>query len=291
MTISSVSFWQQDQNFWQQSQSQSNSQAADTTLINVMAQAETNLGKGLASIANSQALQRVNSQIVAEVQSALQGSSGSSTPTSSSSSTSSSSTSASSTSSSSSTGTASSSAAAAPKYASSTGTVPVTTTTTLSSLGFLPGGTINVGDGTHVTNYRSTGSDTIGDLVNAINSGSAFVTASINSSGKLVITARDQKMPVVISGSGIDATAIGFGNGNNTFEPPSPTAAATPTASTSPAASSTTTTPSSSASTASSKSSSPSTAAVPTLNSEMTSSAASLLSASGAGGTLVDMLA
>ncbi len=98
--------------------------------------------------------------------------------------------------------------------------MPVTTTTSLSSLGILPGGTITVGDGTNVTTYRSTGTDTIGSFINAINAGSAFVTASINGSGKLVITARNQKEPVIIGGGGNDPAAIGFGNGNDTFEPP-----------------------------------------------------------------------
>src|SRR5271170_4475014 len=118
VTVQSVSFYQQDLNYWQQAQAQSEVQAADAALINVMAQAETNLGKGLASIANGQALTRVKSQLSAAVQSVLQGSTGSSTSSSSSSS--------------SATTTApsspSSSAPTPPKPATGTGTVPVTTT-------------------------------------------------------------------------------------------------------------------------------------------------------------------
>jgi hypothetical protein len=277
VSIQSVSFWQQDQSFWQTAQAQSQASSADAALINVMSQAETNLGKGLASIANGEALTRTNSQLSAAVQSALQGSTASSTSSSSSSS-------------SSSAGASSSSPAPiAPKPASGTGTVPVTTTTTLSSLGILPGGTSTIGDGTNVTTYRSTGSDTIGDLINAINNGSAFLTASINSSSKLVITARNLKEPVVIGGGGIDPTAIGFGNGNNTFEPPPATPAKASSTSTSASASgtssSTASAPTTSASTTSSK------GAVQTIASLNAGSAESILSASGISGNLVDMLA
>ena len=75
---STSSFWQQDQAYWNQAQSQDATIAATDNVISAIQSAETNLGKGLASIANGQALQRVNSQLVAGVQSLLQGHSGSS---------------------------------------------------------------------------------------------------------------------------------------------------------------------------------------------------------------------
>src|SRR5277367_3859496 len=76
---STPSFWQQDQNYWSDAQAQSRASSAADALINVMGQAETNLAKGLASIANQTALNRVNSEISTLVQQALQSSSGSST--------------------------------------------------------------------------------------------------------------------------------------------------------------------------------------------------------------------
>lgn len=279
----SQSFYQQDQNYWSQAHAQSQASSADAALINVMAQAETNLGKGLASIANGEALTRVNSQLTAAIQSVLQGSSASST----------SSSSASSTASSASLATAS--AAASPNSsgapATGIGTVPVTTNTPLSTLGFLPGGTIDVGDGTNVTKYTSTGTDTVGSLISAINSGSAFVAASINANGNLTITARNSKLSVIISGSGNDAAAIGFGTNNNTFQPTPPSAATTPAAASSPSASSAGNASTSSTTTKSSTASATGTSAVQTMLSLNASSAASILSASGVSGTLVDLLA
>ncbi len=270
MGIQSVSFYQQDLNYWQQAQAQSQAQSADDSLISVMGQAEVNQAKGLASIANGTALRRVKTELTAAVQAALNPSG----------------TSSSSTSSSSATGLSSSSAPSTPTPATGIGTIPLTTSTPLSTLGFLPGGTFSVDDGTNITNYASTGDDTVASLINAINSGPAFVTASINGSGKLVITARNTKELVTIEGSGTDAAALGFGTGNNSFTPTKP--AATSTASTGASSSST----SASTTTASSSSSKSSTgASVSTIHQEISSSAASILSASGVSGTLVDMLA
>jgi hypothetical protein len=65
MSVSSISFWQQDQN-WRTSQ-----QALDQQLSNVnsitsaLTTALTNQTTGLASIANQQALNRVNAEIAA----------------------------------------------------------------------------------------------------------------------------------------------------------------------------------------------------------------------------------
>ena len=272
---STSSFYQQDQAYWSQAQSEAAATSASDALINVMGQAETNLAKGLASIANSTALKRVNSQITSLVEQVLN-------PSGSSASSSSSGSSGSSTSSS-----TSSSSAAAP--ATGTGTAPVTTSTALSTLGVLPGGTITVGTGTNTTTYTSTGTDTIGDLINAINIDlptNANVTASLSAKGQLVITSRDLTSAIFIGGSGADSSAIGFAVGNNTFLPKA--------ASTSPASSASSN--SSSSATSSSSASTSSTAAktsksYTTVASEAASSAASVLSDAGVGGTLVDMLA
>lgn len=278
-SIQGISFWQQDQNYWQQAQAQSQAQSADDSLITTIQDAETNLGKGLASIANQTALNRVNSQISALVQQAL----GTSDSSSSSSSSSDSSASASSSTSASST--------SSPTPATGTGTVPLTTSTTLSSLGILPGGTFSIDDGTNTTQYTSTGNDTVADLINAINSGPAFVTASLNASGRLTITARNTKDIITIEGSGNDAAYLGFGTNNNSFSPTAATTSSASAASDSSSSSSTSSATSSSSSTSSKSTSSSSSTTVETVGEEIASSAASILSADGIGGTLVDMLA
>jgi hypothetical protein len=69
MSISGLSFWQQDQ-VWRSRQQALDQQLSDTSSINsVLTTALANQTTGLASIANQQALSRVNSQI-----SAIQGS-------------------------------------------------------------------------------------------------------------------------------------------------------------------------------------------------------------------------
>jgi hypothetical protein len=262
---SSPSFYEQDQSYWSNAQAQGAAQSAADSLINVMGAAQVSKAKGLAAIANGTALKRVNSELIAGIQNALGIDPASS---------------------SSSGGTAASSSSSAStkvQPASGTGTIPVTTTTTLSSLGILPGGTITFGDGGNTpTVYTSTGNDTIGSLITAINNGPAFLTASI-SNGKLTVTAKDTTASVVISGSGNDATSIGFGNKNNTFQPIQPPK--NPAAATSSSTASSTTSPSKSSS-SSSKSS-----AVSSTFEISAGTAASILSANGASGSLVNLLA
>ncbi len=62
--------------------------------------------------------------------------------------------------------------------------MPLTASTSLVTLGIIAKGTITVGDGTNTTTYASTGSDTVGDLLNAINKnayGNAQVAAWLDS--------------------------------------------------------------------------------------------------------------
>ena len=104
-----------------------------------------------------------------------------------------------------------------------TGTVgSLTDATTLSSLGIAAGDKIMIGDGTNTTTYTSTGTDTVGDLINAINAGTAgnaTVTASL-SGGNLVLTGNNFTSTVSVTGSGAsDAADLGFGSSNNTFPP------------------------------------------------------------------------
>jgi hypothetical protein len=231
-SIGSVSFWQQDQNFWAKSQQGDNSQALSSAVINQMFGASTTLATGLASIANQTALDRVNTALTAAVQGALNQTSTSSTASSSTSP-------ASSTASSSSSSAASSTAApivAAP--AIGTGTVPLTSGTSLLGLGFLTRGSFTVSDGTYSTTYQSTGTDTVGDLIGAINSGApgnAQVSAWLNGSGNLVISSLNKIDTVSVSGD--YAAALGFGSTNATFAPVTPPPVSHPVVSSSASAS------------------------------------------------------
>jgi hypothetical protein len=256
---SSTSFWQQDQAFQQQSQQQTNSSIAAAQSINsAMSAAEANLGKGLASIANATALKRVDTQLAQEIQNVLTGNTGQ--PLSSS---------------------TSSSAASSkvPVAATGTGTAALTTTTPLSTLGIPAGGVITVSAGQNMTTYASTGSDTVGNLMNAINSnlvGNAAVTATLNPSGRLVLTSKNTTDTITVGA--LYSRNVGFGASNNTFKPTTKTSTAPP-ASPPPAAST------QSSSTTSTKKS------YTTPASERASTAASLLSASGVAGSIVNMLA
>lgn len=286
MSIGSIgstpSFWQQDQNYWQQAQQTDNTTTATDSVISAISSAETSLGKGLASIANQTALNRVNTQLSAAIQNVLE-SGGTSDTSSSSSSSGSSSTG--------STGSSGSSAAAAVAI----GTAPVTLSTPLSILGIPAGGSITVSAGGNTTTYTSTGSDTVGDLMSALNNdlvGNAAVTASLNSQGDLVITSRNTTNTITIGG--IYASNIGFGAGHQTFNPTqgassSSTASNASSGTGSSAASSVTS--SGNGSTSTTTSSTKASKSYTTLSSELLSSAASVLSDSGDGGTLVDMLA
>ena len=313
MSIQSLSFWQQDknyysqsqsfyaqdQNYWSQAQAQSQASSADAALINVMGTAETNQAKGLAAIANQTALKRVNNEISALVQQVLQSSSSGSSSSSSGGSASSSAGAA--TASSSSSSGSGSAAASGPSPAVGTGTVTATTGTPLSNLGGLAGGTITVSAGNNTTTYTSTGSDTVGDLMNAINIDlptNAYVTASLNSRGQLVITGRNAAE--MISIGGVYASNIGFGVGNNSFSPVTKSSGASGAAASAKSSSTSSTSSATSGSTASSstasstsKSSKKSTA-LPShlaLSVQGVSTAAGVLSADGVSGSLVDLLA
>jgi flagellar hook protein FlgE len=88
--------------------------------------------------------------------------------------------------------------------------------TTLSSLGINAGDTVTVDDGTNTTTYTSTGTDTVGNLVSAINGGTAAVTASL-SGGNLVLTGKNYTSSITVGGTA--ASDIGFGAGANSFSP------------------------------------------------------------------------
>jgi hypothetical protein len=237
----------------------SSSLAATDSLISSISSAESSLGKGLASIANGQALQRTNNQITAEIQSILTGATGS-------------------TSSSGSSGSAGTPA----KPAVGTGKVSVNVGTPLSTLGIPQGGSLYVSANGKTTTFTSTGSDTIGDLLSTINTNlpdNAQVKATLNTRGDIVLTSKNTTDQISVNG--VYAGNIGFAVGNQTFKP---TAAVAPTGS----AASSSSTKSSSSSSTSTKSP---TAGLETSFTHNATSAASLLASSGASGSLVNLIA
>lgn len=260
---STQSFWQQDQNYWSQQQSASSSAAATNSIISAISSAETSQAKGLASIANKTALDRVNSQLTAAIQNILSGGTG--------------------TTGSSTSSTGSSSSGSPAKPAQGTGTAPLTVSTPLSTLGIPAGGSIVISAGGNTTTYASTGSDTVGDLISAINQdyvGNAAVTASLNKNGDLVLTSKNTTD--IISVGGVYAGNLGFGVSNDTFKPTKATSSAT--------SSATTSSTSSTASSSKSSTTSSGSKSYTTIASLTASSAASLLSDSGVSGSLVNML-
>jgi hypothetical protein len=279
ISVGSGSFWQQDQNFWARSQQITQAQTLSSTVIDQMFGASSTLTTGLASIANQTALDRVNTALTAAVQGALNPTSANSTASPSTSSTASSA--------SSSRSSAASSAAAAVVSAPATGTgkVPLTSGTPLLGLGFLTRGNFTVSDGTFTTTYQSTGTDTVGDLISAINSGApgnALVRAWLNGSGNLVITSQNKNDTVTVSGD--YAAALGFGSTNATFAPTKPPPISHPvvassTSATSASASSSTATPASGIS------------ANSALALQTGSTAELLLASSGLAGSIVNILA
>jgi len=233
MSIGSLSFWQQNQNFWARSQRSSQTQSLRAAVITQMFGATTNLSTGLSSIANGTALTRVNNQLTAAIQNVLQGNSGTASGTSASGKSAANGSTGSSASSSANSSTGPSSSTPAPAPATGTGTAPLMKSTSLFTLGILAKGQIIFGAGSKTTTYTSTGTDTVGDLINAINtnaSSKAAVTASLNSSGRLVLTSTNNTDTITVGG--IYAANLGFGASNNTFAP-TKRASAAPAASTS----------------------------------------------------------
>ncbi len=265
-SLGSVSFWQQDQNFWSQAQSQAQSSALSTALISAMGDLSSNEAKGMASIATKEAQTRVQAQLTAALQSAVQASQANSA-------------------------TSSSNAASAGSPATGTGTVPLSVNTALVTLGIPKNGTITVSDGTNTTTFASTGTDTVGDLINAINNPNvatnAQVTASLNADGQLVLTGNNDINSVSVGG--LFASNVGFGAKNASFQPTAPT-------SSSPSSSSSSASTSGTSSSAGSSSTIPTSSPAAVLFNSATAlqtggTAETLLASTGSLGSLVNLLA
>jgi flagellar hook protein FlgE len=106
--------------------------------------------------------------------------------------------------------------------AAGTGTVSgLAGTTTLASLGLNVGDDITVSDGTNTTTYTvpNSGSPTVSSLLTAINGGTANVTATLNATGNIVLTGKDDVSTITVGGTGSDPSALGFGAGEDSFKP------------------------------------------------------------------------
>jgi hypothetical protein len=200
----SISFWQQDQNYWSQQQSESQATSAQDSLINVMASAESNLSKGLVEHRQRNGLDTrqfpafgrgaERSAIfgrygVAIVERRDQG------------------------------------RPRHPPVRAPSGVRKFIRYIRLSYVRRRPeqarrishhehlaarrsaspraARSPSVGAGAGMTTYASTGSDTVGDLMSAINAdfvGNAAVTASLNRNGELVITSKNDTDTVTVGG-------------------------------------------------------------------------------------------
>ncbi len=285
MSVRSLSFWQQNQNYWYRVSQSSQKLATEAALITGMGNAITSETQGKSAIANQSALNRVNTELSAALQSAIAGQTGSSSNKSSGSSTGSK--------------TASPAASTSGKVATGTGTVPLSVTTPLSTLGIINKNSLIISDGTNTTVYTSNGSDTVSDLIGTINAdaakGQAQVTASLNGSGHLVIAGKYLRDVVSISGD--NPSALGFGPNNNTFSPTLPAAPTAAKSSSSASASSSKSASSSgtSGSSASSSTSSSNSKTSPLLNSasnlQTDGTAEILMASAGSAGNILNMLA
>jgi flagellar hook protein FlgE len=96
--------------------------------------------------------------------------------------------------------------------------LPSGAATTLASLGMTVGQQITVYDGTNTTTFTmAANTDTIATLNAAINGGTANVTASVSAGNQLVLTGGNFTDPITVGGNG--AADVGFGVGQNNFQP------------------------------------------------------------------------
>jgi flagellar hook protein FlgE len=98
--------------------------------------------------------------------------------------------------------------------------LPLGVNTTLASLGMTVGQTVTVNDGTNTTTFTVAAGDKISDLntfINAAVAGNANVSAAVSAGNQLVLTGGNFVVPITVGGTG--AASLGFGVGQNTFQP------------------------------------------------------------------------
>ena len=98
--------------------------------------------------------------------------------------------------------------------ASGTGTVATLT----SGTALISGDVYSVSDGVNTTSFTAGATSTLGDLMNAINSGTANVHATLTG-GALVLTGTTPTASITVGGTAAAIAAIGFGAGHQTFPP------------------------------------------------------------------------
>jgi flagellar hook protein FlgE len=110
--------------------------------------------------------------------------------------------------------------------AAATGTGTVNFASTGTALGLTAGQTITINDGINpLFTYTATGTDTIANLMAAINAAhtgnTLDVTAALSggTSGDLVLTGTSGISSITVGGTASADTAVGFGAGNNSFQP------------------------------------------------------------------------
>jgi flagellar hook protein FlgE len=96
--------------------------------------------------------------------------------------------------------------------ATGTGSVAGLTSSTL----LTNGDTYTVSDGTNTTSFTATATSTVGDLLNAINNGTAAVQATLNG-GQIALTGTSATANITVGGTG--AASVGFGATNDNFPP------------------------------------------------------------------------
>lgn len=103
--------------------------------------------------------------------------------------------------------------------AQGTGSVATLTgATTLASLGLTNVDTITVSDGTNTDTFNVQNTSTVQDLLDYINNtGTAAVSAQLDSGGHIVLTSANYLDSITVGGTG--ASAIGFAPGADTFRP------------------------------------------------------------------------
>jgi flagellar hook protein FlgE len=91
-------------------------------------------------------------------------------------------------------------------------------TTTLASLGLTTADSITVSDGNTTDTFNVGAASTVQDLLDYIHTtGTANVAASLDSGGHIKLNSPNYLDEITVGGSG--ASTVGFGTGNNTFDP------------------------------------------------------------------------
>jgi flagellar hook protein FlgE len=86
------------------------------------------------------------------------------------------------------------------------------------STALISGDTYTVSDGTNTTTFNATATSTLANLMNAINTGPAAVTATL-SGGQLVLTGTSPTGSIALGGTAGVPASLGFGGANNNFQP------------------------------------------------------------------------